>query len=135
VSKQVREYMKRRKEVVSRRGTVHGLGRALTQKRIIVRLYHNRCHTPEISMKTKHTENACDRCIKTFKNVHMLADRNINTEEISNTLEMCYYPVKKCINLDGKFKRDGGHQFHGYTLESQIVLMMEGGHAKDYNIS
>lgn len=86
-------------------------------------------------MKTKHTEDACDRYIKTFNTGSMLEDRRVNPEEIARTLEMCYYTVKKCINLDGKFKRDADHQFHGYTLERQIVLMMEGGHAKDCNIS
>lgn len=39
VSKQVREYMERTKEVVPTRGTVHYLGRAITHKRIIIRLY------------------------------------------------------------------------------------------------
>ena len=39
VSKQVREYMERTKEVVPTRGTVHDLGRAITHKRIIIRLY------------------------------------------------------------------------------------------------
>ena len=39
MSKQVREYMERTKEVVPTRGTVHDLGRAITHKRIIIRLY------------------------------------------------------------------------------------------------
>ena len=39
VSKQVREYMERTKEVVPTRRTVHDLGRAITHKRIIIRLY------------------------------------------------------------------------------------------------
>ena len=36
MSKQVREYMERTKEVVPTRGTVHDLGRAITHKRIII---------------------------------------------------------------------------------------------------
>jgi len=39
MSKQVREYMERTKEVVPTRGTVHDLGRAITHKRIIIGLY------------------------------------------------------------------------------------------------
>ncbi|MDI6886957.1 MAG: DUF1670 domain-containing protein, partial [archaeon] len=63
VSKQVREYMERTKEVVPTRGTVHDLGRAITHKRIIIRLYLEGYLTPEIARMTKHSEEACDRYI------------------------------------------------------------------------
>ena len=53
MSKQVREYMERTKEVVPTRGTVHDLGRAITHKRIIIRLYLEGYLTPEIAKRTK----------------------------------------------------------------------------------
>ena len=91
VSKQVREYMERTKEVVPTRGTVHDLGRAITHKRIIIRLYPERYLTSEIARRTKHSEEACDRYIRAFNKVRMLADRNMSVEEIARTLETVSY--------------------------------------------
>ena len=81
MSKQVREYMERTKEVVPTRGTVHDLGRAITHKRIIIGLYLEGYLTPEIARRTKHSEEACDRYIRAFNKVRMLADRNKSVRE------------------------------------------------------
>jgi len=104
MSKQVREYMERTKEVVPTRGTVHDLGRAITHKRIIIRLYLEGYLTPEIARRTKHSEEACDRYIRAFNKVRMLADRNMSVEEIARTFEMSSFTVKEYLNIYSEFK-------------------------------
>ena len=109
VSKQVREYMERMKEVVPTRGTVHDLGRAITHKRIIIRLYLEGHLTPEIARMTKHSEEACDRYIRAFNKVRMLADRNMSAEEIARTLEMSSFLVREYLNIYEEFKGGVGN--------------------------
>lgn len=103
MSKQVREYMERTREVVPTRGTVHDLGRAITHKRIIIRLYLEGYLTPEIARMTKHSEEACDRYIRAFNKVRMLADRGMSAEEIARTLEMSSFTVKEYLNIYKEF--------------------------------
>jgi len=109
MSKQVREYMERTKEVVPTRGTVHDLGRAITHKRIIIWLYLEGYLTPEIARRTKHSEEACDRYIRAFNKVRMLADRNMSVEEIARTLEMSSFTVKEYLNIYSEFKEGDGN--------------------------
>jgi DNA-binding CsgD family transcriptional regulator len=109
VSKQVREYMERTKEVVPTRGTVHDLGRAITHKRIIIRLYLEGYLTPEIARMTKHSEEACDRYIRAFNKVRMLADRKMNAEEIARTLEMSSFLVREYLDIYEEFKGGEGN--------------------------
>lgn len=104
VSKQVREYMERTKEVVPTRGTIHDLGRAITHKRIIIRLYLEGHLTPEIARMTKHSEEACDRYIRAFNKVRMLADRKMSAEEIAITLEMSSFLVREYLDIYDEFK-------------------------------
>ena len=104
VSKQVREYMERTKEVVPTRGTIHDLGRAITHKRIIIRLYLDGYLTPEIARMTKHSEEACDRYIRAFNKVRMLADRKMSAEEIAITLEMSSFLVREYLDIYDEFK-------------------------------
>lgn len=98
VSKQVNEYMTENKEVVPTRGVVHDIGRAMTHKRIILRLYRQGYQTPEIARKTNHTVEACDRYIKAYKKVEKLC-RKMTPEEISRTLEMGKSLVMEYINI------------------------------------
>jgi len=121
MSKQVREYMERTKEVVPTRGTVHDLGRAITHKRIIIRLYLEGYLTPEIARKTKHSEEACDRYIRAFNKVRMLADRNMSVEEIARTLEMSSFTVKEYLNIYSEFK-GGDSNAMGCTPQSNLCV-------------
>jgi len=55
--------------------------------------------TPEIARRTKHSEEACDRYIRAFNKVRMLADRNMSVEEIARTLEMSSFTVKEYLSI------------------------------------
>jgi len=65
VSKQVREYIERTKEVVTTRGTVHDLDRAITHKRISGFISKG-ISLQRLQGRTKHSEEACDRYIRAF---------------------------------------------------------------------
>lgn len=98
VSKQINEYMTENEVVVPTRGVVHDIGRAMTHKKIIVRLYKQGYQTPEIARKTNHTEEACDRYIKAYKKVEKLSQK-MRPEEIARTLEMGKALVMEYINI------------------------------------
>ncbi len=98
VSKQVNEYMTENEEVVPTRGVIHDIGRAVTHKKIILRLYKQGYQTPEIARKTNHTEEACDRYIKAYKKVEKLS-RKMKPEEIAQILEMGRALVEEYINI------------------------------------
>ena len=99
VSKQVREYMERTGEVLPTRGIVHDIGRAITHKRIIIRLHKQGYQTPEIARKTSHSQEACDRYIKTYRKVIKLS-RKMNQEEIAQTLELSAALVKEYLDIE-----------------------------------
>jgi len=103
VSKHLREYMVREKEIVPTRGIVHDLGRAITHKRIIVWLYNEGYLTPEIARKTGHSEEACDRYIRTFNKVKMLSKKGLDRLEISKILGISPYLVGEYLSLIKEF--------------------------------
>jgi hypothetical protein len=98
VSKQVREYMERTGEVLPTRGIVHDIGRAMTHKKIILRLYKKGYQTPEIARMTNHTEGACDRYIKAYKKVEKLS-KTMASEEIAQILGMGKSLVEEYIAI------------------------------------
>ncbi|RJS69413.1 DUF1670 domain-containing protein, partial [Methanophagales archaeon] len=55
-----------------------------------------------------HSEEACDRYIRAFNKVRMLADRNMSVEEIARTLEMSSFTVKEYLNIYSEFKEGDG---------------------------
>jgi hypothetical protein len=99
VSKQTREYMERTGEVLPTRGIVHDIGRAITHKRIIIRLHKQGYQTPEIARKTSHSQEACDRYIKTYRKVTKLS-RKMSQEEIAQTLELSLALVKEYLDIE-----------------------------------
>jgi hypothetical protein len=98
VSRQANEYMKENGVIVPTRGVIHDIGRAMTHKGIIIRLYKQGYQTPEIARKTNHTEEACDRYIKAYKRVEKLTEK-MEPEEIARTLEMGRSLVTEYMSL------------------------------------
>ncbi|MCE8426754.1 MAG: DUF1670 domain-containing protein [Candidatus Methanoperedens sp.] len=60
--------------------------------------------TPDISRITDHTEEACDRYIKAYKNVRNLYDR-MDLNEIARILEMSESVVKEYIAIHEEFNK------------------------------
>jgi len=58
--------------------------------------------TPDIARRTSHTEEACDRYIKSFKRVQMLAS-TMKSIEIARLLGMSESLVKEYLELHNEF--------------------------------
>ena len=99
VGNYVRRYMKREAKIVPTRGTIHDLGRSTTHKSIIVRLHLDGCQTPDISDRTDHIIESCDRYIKDYKRVTLLARKGMTLKEIARTLEMSRSLVREYQEL------------------------------------
>jgi hypothetical protein len=65
----------REQKVLPTHGIVHDIGRAITHKRIIIRLYLQGLLVPEIVRRTDHSEEVMCRYIKAFEKVRMVRDR------------------------------------------------------------
>jgi hypothetical protein len=102
IGKDIREYQEENAVILPYRGTIHDIGPSLTHKKVIISLFLQNVPTPDISRKTCHTEEACDRYIKAFKRVKTLYGR-MSLLEISRTLEMSERLVNEYIALiEGK---------------------------------
>ena len=75
ISKQAREYMEREQRVLPARCVAHDIGRAVTHKRIVIRLYLQGLLVPEIARRTDHSKEVMSRYIKAFEKVRMVRDR------------------------------------------------------------
>ena len=104
VSKDIREYQAENQVVLPYRGTIHDLGRAITHKKMIIGHFLKNVPTPDISRITDHTEEACDRYIKAYKNVKNLYGR-MNQNEIARTLEMSESLVKEYVAIHEEFSK------------------------------
>jgi len=98
VSKQTKAYMERTGEILPTRGIIHDIGRAMTHKGIILKLYKKGYQTPDIARMTSHTEEACDRYIKAYKKVEKLS-RTMKNEEIAQILGMGKSLVEEYIRI------------------------------------
>jgi biotin operon repressor len=98
IGKDIREYQDENAVILPYRGTIHDIGPSLTHKKVIISLFLRNVPTPDISRKTCHTEEACDRYIKAFKRVKTLYGR-MSPLEISRTLEMSERLVNEYIAL------------------------------------
>lgn len=98
IGKDIREYQDENAVILPYRGTIHDIGPSLTHKKVIISLFLQNVPTPDISRRTCHTEEACDRYIKAFKRVKTLYGR-MSPLEISRTLEMSERLVNEYITL------------------------------------
>ncbi|MDP3105046.1 MAG: DUF1670 domain-containing protein [Candidatus Methanoperedens sp.] len=101
---EIREYQTENQVVLPYRGTIHDLGRAITHKKMIIGHFLKNVPTPDISRITDHTEEACDRYIKAYKNVRNLYGR-MNQNEIARTLEMSESLVKEYVAIHEEYKK------------------------------
>ena len=106
VSKIVRDYMIEHETMVPTRGTIHDLGRALTHKKIIVKLHLKGYQQPEIEVRTRHSGEAIDRYIKDFKRVVLLYRKKMNVGEIAMSLGMSRSLVKEYMEIIKEYDND-----------------------------
>lgn len=105
VSKILKEYMEETKVIVPTRGIIHDIGRATTHKKIILNHYLVGYQTPEIARLTNHTEEACDRYIKTFKRIQKLSQK-MDVDEIVSVLGVGKSLVKEYLSILERYNKN-----------------------------
>jgi hypothetical protein len=101
ISKQTKAYMERTGEILPTRGIIHDIGRAMTNKRIILKLCKKGYQTPDIGRMTNHAQEANDMYIKTYKKVEKLS-KTMKNEEIAQILGMGKSLVEEYIRILNK---------------------------------
>lgn len=89
------------------RGNIHDLSGAITHKREIISLYLEGYLTPEIAIKTKHSNEAVDRYIKDYHRVELLWQHGItDLDQISQLARLSKKVTQQYIDLlPDKFKK------------------------------
>lgn len=99
VSNLINEYQKKNKTTLKYCGMVLDIGPSLTHKKEIIRMFLQNVPTPDISRRMNHTEDACDRYIKSFKKVQMLYNSKMEPTKISLLLDMSERLVVEYIEI------------------------------------
>ena len=81
-----------------RKVSIHDIGPSVTHKKVIITMFLKNIPTPDIARRTQHTEDACDRYIKSFKKVNQLQGR-MKPHEIAAMLDMSERLVMEYIAL------------------------------------
>ena len=82
------------------RGNIHDLSGAITHKREIITLYLDGYFTPEIAMKTKHSNEAVDRYIRDYQRVEILWQHGVtNLDQISQLVRLSKRVVQQYVDL------------------------------------
>lgn len=99
VSKYVNEIQQNGK-LLPTRGNIHDLSGAITHKREIITLYLEGYLTPQIAIKTKHSNEAVDRYIKDYHRVEMLWKNGItDLDQISQLAKLSKRVVQQYVDL------------------------------------
>lgn len=82
------------------RGNIHDLSGAITHKREIITLYLEGYLTPDIAIKTKHSNEAVDRYIRDYHRVEILWKHGItNLDQISQLGRLSKRVVQQYVDL------------------------------------
>lgn len=99
ISQYVNEIQKEGK-LLPTRGNIHDLSGAITHKREIITLYLEGYFTPEIALKTKHSNEAVDRYIKDYHRVELLWRHGItDLDKISQLTRLAKKVAQQYIDL------------------------------------
>ena len=99
VSQYVNEIQKKGK-LLPTRGNIHDLSGAITHKREIITLYLEGYFTPEIAIKTKHSNEAVDRYIRDYQRVQILWQNHItNIDQIAQLTRLSKRVVQQYVDL------------------------------------
>jgi len=82
------------------RGNIHDLSGAITHKREIITLYLDGYFTPQIAMKTKHSNEAVDRYIRDYQRVEILWQHGVsNIDQLSQLVRLSKRVVQQYVDL------------------------------------
>lgn len=120
VSPHVNDIQKDSGKLLPTRGSIHDLSGAITHKREIITLYLEGYLTPEIAMKTKHSNEAVDRCIRDYHRAEMLWRHGItDLDKMSQLSRLAKRFIQQYIDLlPGKIRR--GQEQQPPTLQNSV---------------
>ena len=99
VSQYVNEIQKEGK-LLPTRGNIHDMSGAITHKREIITLYLEGYFTPEIALKTNHSNESVDRYIKDYHRVQLLWAHGItDLDQISQLSRLSKKVIQQYIDL------------------------------------
>jgi hypothetical protein len=99
VSQYVNEIQKEGK-LLPTRGNIHDMSGAITHKREIITLYLEGYFTPEIALKTNHSNESVDRYVRDYHRVELLWKNGITTiDQISQLARLSKKVVQQYIDL------------------------------------
>jgi len=102
ISRKVREYQKKNKEMLPLKGYFFDLGRGTTHKEIIIELYEKGFSPPDIAKRVYHSLEAVDRYIKDYERIKFLLRQGLNKTEISKATGRGKILVGKYIKIISK---------------------------------
>jgi hypothetical protein len=99
VSQYVNEIQKEGK-LLPTRGNIHDMSGAITHKREIITLYLEGYFTPEIAIKTNHSNESVDRYIKDYHRVQILWEHGItDLDQISQLARLSKRVIQQYVDL------------------------------------
>ena len=99
VSQYVSEIQKEGK-LLPTRGNIHDMSGAITHKREIITLYLEGYFTPEIALKTNHSNESVDRYIKDYLRVQLLWQHGVTSiDQIGQLARLSKKVVQQYIDL------------------------------------
>lgn len=104
VSRLIRNYQKRHREVLPFRGTVHDLGRTLTHKRQAVEWKLQGLLTQEIARRIHHTPEAVDAYLTDFERVYQLHGDGKTVVQIAFFTRIAQSVVRQYIELIDQYE-------------------------------
>jgi hypothetical protein len=108
VSKYVNE-IQQNGTLLPTRGNIHDMSGAITHKREIITLYLEGFLTPDIAIRTKHSNEAVDRYIRDYHRVEILWKHDVTSiDEISQLVRLSKRVVQQYVDLlPDKLKKNG----------------------------
>lgn len=99
VSKLILAYQKEKKVMLPLRGVVHDIGRSITHKLKIIRMYTQNYSTKDIARATSHAPSSVDRYIRDFQRVKILYERGMILSEIAYITSLSENLVSEYVKI------------------------------------
>lgn len=99
VSKLVLAYQKEKKLMLPLRGVVHDIGRSITHKLKIIRMYTRNYSTKDIARATSHAPSSVDRYIRDFQRIKILWERGMILSEIAYITSLSENLVSEYVKI------------------------------------
>jgi len=99
VSQLILAYQKEKKVMLPLRGVVHDIGRSITHKVKIIRMYTQNYSTKDIARATSHAPSSVDRYIRDFQRVKILWERGMILSEIAYITSLSENLVSEYVKI------------------------------------